>query len=1401
MKNNMKKLKMPLSFLCFIIITSTLPLIIGAPDENYSRPFISRYASFTDVTGGEWHDDFSNNDFIEMSVGVENKAGIISPLTYEELPLFEEDFEEYSDGQNLFGFNGWMEDSSRSLSTDLAEFTASSSGPTPMPSSFIGKVYNPSSGYSWVLSEKLSVSSGILECWFAVDNIFSGSTGSMSLSLSLLKSDSDMPETTDRVISILIRDGGIGYRLDPASQSEMFITSGISANTWYKVEIKFNCTISKADYFVFNRNGNLIGKALSTSFISSTSLIKRIELTTSKDHSGTIVTTFWDDIRIMPITMIEDLPYLTQYQESFEKYSEGQNIFGLNGWIEDDSRSQSSNQAQFTATISAPNPKPSDMVGKIYNPSTGYSWVLSEKFDVSEGMIESWFAVDQVFFGATGSMSLTLSLLKSDSEKPETMDRVVSILIRDGGLGYRLDPITNSEMFIPSGITKNTWYKTEIWFDCNKGKADIYIYDSDLDLIGAALDTDFISPTSSVKRIELTTQREKSGSYTTTYWDDIRLWGIPENPFVLTNVVELLDDQKWSTLYIEKEITQTSWIESHILSQDNVDISDLEFDQSSYEIDLRPLNTFDIFSIKILFKFVSSGEPNSKLIGWGFEWNSTNSWRDSFTTSIKASSYESTKSSDGNVSLQQGKSFGIYQTEKIQLPRNHYWYGLKADILSGASGSIILELVDMDSGNPISPTHNIEELGVNTWNISNIDPVSTINISIRITFDNNSGSNPVLGSLSLSWKENRLPSLGSIKFPDQVNRGNSTKISIKVIDPDQASSSLVVILSYRHNSSHIWETENILNPSYGEDTNEWEFAFNPPFSSQIGEYFFRLEYNDIFNTVISYDIENPIYVLNNPPLPPEIILVPSDPDQNDNISIVFSNYGMDLESSVLLYDIKWLINEIPITEQSRFNISYENLPRLSSEYTSKHDSIKCGIRTFDGIDHSEYSFAQVQVKNSEPAVSSIFEGEITFLEDHEYFSRSLFDMFLDVDNDDLTFSYSENSFVHIDILDNGSMYITPEEDWFGEDHLKLFISDGVSHLEKNITIIVEPVNDPPQFVSFRCDREYGFTREPFNFTIEAIDIDTSSLSFTWWINNEQILQDQSTLSVNWTFDIWTDAQWRGNVTEKLMTVSVFILDEDYKIGPFHKNVTISLRDEEKYQGETPPPSVSREEDNYLLWAIIISITIFSLITIIGVSILIMYRKKISDSEHELMMLESDKDVKEEVRCSGTGDDFASSLVTGAPLQAPLSPIISSYRIPNIIVDCSLDEREVPLAPMPMKEALPPVKATPSIIEGERNYLRPDMNRQSREYPSEDTSIKDDQLDININDSQSNQENLKSEFHQEDRKIWSPEMVESRTSNEAKSAIQLLSELNELRERGAITQEEYEMSKKRLLRKI
>jgi len=57
------------------------------------------------------------------------------------------------------------------------------------------------------------------------------------------------------------------------------------------------------------------------------------------------------------------------------------------------------------------------------------------------------------------------------------------------------------------------------------------------------------------------------------------------------------------------------------------------------------------------------------------------------------------------------------------------------------------------------------------------------------------------------------------------------------------------------------------------------------------------------------------------------------------------------------------------------------------------------------------------------------------------------------------------------------------------------------------------------------------------------------------------------------------------------------------------------------------------------------------------------------------------------------------------------------------------------------------------------------------------------------------------FHEDHDHLWSPQMVEHRSVQETENALQMLKELNDLKKTGALTEEEYDISKRRLLRRI
>lgn len=212
------------------------------------------------------------------------------------------------------------------------------------------------------------------------------------------------------------------------------------------------------------------------------------------------------------------------FKENFEYYGSGEDILNSQKWFEDDHSHLSSDTSDFTATTEGPIPQPSPHVGRIYNHNDDYSFVLSHGLNLREGVVEGWMAADQIFYGEVFAMSSMISLMVRDSVSLEFEDRAVTLLMRDGGFGYRLKPQREEIMIVSSGIEPNTWYRFRIAFNCSMGSADISIYDSDDILLGKADDTPFMCSADSIRRLELTTARDRDGVYTTSYWDDITIY-------------------------------------------------------------------------------------------------------------------------------------------------------------------------------------------------------------------------------------------------------------------------------------------------------------------------------------------------------------------------------------------------------------------------------------------------------------------------------------------------------------------------------------------------------------------------------------------------------------------------------------------------------------------------------------------------------------------------------------------------------------------------------------------------------------------------------------------------------------------------------------------------------------
>ena len=85
------------------------------------------------------------------------------------------------------------------------------------------------------------------------------------------------------------------------------------------------------------------------------------------------------------------------------------------------------------------------------------------------------------------------------------------------------------------------------------------------------------------------------------------------------------------------------------------------------------------------------------------------------------------------------------------------------------------------------------------------------------------------------------------------------------------------------------------------------------------------------------------------------------------------------------------------------------------------------------------------------------------IDEDETTSVSLFDYFSDIDSD---IQYSVFPLQNINsTIQNGSLTLSPDEDWFGEKIISITATDGEYTLTDSIHLIVNAVNDPPEAIT------------------------------------------------------------------------------------------------------------------------------------------------------------------------------------------------------------------------------------------------------------------------------------------------------------------------------------------------
>ncbi len=575
-----------------------------------------------------------------------------------------------------------------------------------------------------------------------------------------------------------------------------------------------------------------------------------------------------------------------------------------------------------------------------------------------------------------------------------------------------------------------------------------------------------------------------------------------------------------------------------------------------------------------------------------------------------------------------------------------------------------------------------------------------------------------------------------------------------------------------------------LDPSTG-------YTYGTPQNSDIGSYNIGLTVSDLGGLTDTLNFSLMVINVNDPP---EIITeFPEGIVEDAPFELKMEAIDIDPSEDTLLWSMTT-------------NCSFLSLKRTEGVLKGTPLNKDVGpffvlINVSDGKGgYSERNFtSEVINTNDVPKLGSPLQL-IEFNEDTTYYLNTLHGWYMDEDGDVLDIQYSTPEHLHITITDQDELIIEPLPDWNGEETISFQASDGEFYLDWDVIIKVLPVNDEPTNLTISIEKTRFSTDEIIVVSGSALDVD---------------LDYGDELTYNW-FNRGGISLGKGKAME-------------FKFEKGEYELVLNVTDMKGEGAETSIFIEVYEETSTFdaYWIVILIVTVVLILLVVGILIL----KRRSNKEIEGDGIE---DIAQDDHLSvGNANGYSASIVGGGHLS---SPELQSFmkQTDQLPTAPSSDPDGAPVGQLP-----PVANYQEQTLDG-TEYVRPqiDISKKGLHTPplagsmvSQTSQIEPnsgsevppgyptggepptvssviDQMFVGNGPSQpvsqgSNVPALKHasvepEFNSP---IWSPEMVEKRMTNDAKSAVELLHELNELRSEGAITEEEFQIHKKRLLRKI
>ncbi|MBC8385074.1 MAG: tandem-95 repeat protein [Candidatus Cloacimonetes bacterium] len=315
-----------------------------------------------------------------------------------------------------------------------------------------------------------------------------------------------------------------------------------------------------------------------------------------------------------------------------------------------------------------------------------------------------------------------------------------------------------------------------------------------------------------------------------------------------------------------------------------------------------------------------------------------------------------------------------------------------------------------------------------------------------------------------------------------------TDISVYILDGETGVDEQSIILRINGVEISDFQKEEVVlfqGPGY-------QIIYDPPVSFNYGEVVtVNVEADDLAAEINSFAETYSFVCEDN--IPPVIILP-------DNISFR-EDETLDLDFSQFIHDANGDSLELSVFNNLDIIVSIDQF-LVTFSAPSNWNGSEFITFTVDDLQGREIASDEVEVivipVNDDPGIT--LPDNFSFNEDNNIIED--FDNYIsDIDNDELSISFSGNTYILIEINEsNNEVTLASHDDWFGTETITFFVNDlsGRPVVSDDVEIIVSPVNDPPTIILpdsyiFNEDEELIVDFSPF---IDDIDGDIPVLSYS-----------------------------------------------------------------------------------------------------------------------------------------------------------------------------------------------------------------------------------------------------------------------------------------------------------------